>query len=83
MFGWAGRVGHGERDGWAFLIVTEQERERWQAKLVAGNTVRSRIEASLPDHVLAEVVQRRIRSLREAEDWWVGALACHQGSRSL
>ncbi|ANN19534.1 DEAD/DEAH box helicase [Amycolatopsis orientalis] len=83
MFGRAGRVGHGERDGWAFLIVTEQERQRWQAKLVAGNTVRSRIEASLPDHVLAEVVQRRIGSLREAEDWWVGTLACHQGSRSL
>ncbi|SEE30358.1 helicase [Amycolatopsis lurida] len=83
MFGRAGRVGQGESDGWAFLIVTEEERQRWQAKLVAGNTVRSQIEASLPDHILAEVVQRRIRSLREAEEWWDCTLACHQGSRSL
>ncbi|GAA1943456.1 hypothetical protein GCM10009754_08600 [Amycolatopsis minnesotensis] len=83
MFGRAGRIGAGEREGWAFLIVTENERAAWQAKLVAGHTVRSQIESSLADHVLAEAVQGRISSLAEAERWWVGTFACHQGSRSL
>ena len=83
MFGRAGRIGAGEREGWAFMIVTEDERPVWQAKLVSGHTVTSQIQSSLPDHVLAEAVQRRIGSLEEAERWWVGTLAHHQGSRSL
>lgn len=83
MFGRAGRVGAGETEGWAFMIVTEEERARWQARLVSGHTVGSQIESSLPDHVLAEAVQRRVHSLREAERWWVGTLAHHQGNRSL
>lgn len=83
MFGRAGRIGAGENSGWAFLIVTEHERAAWQAKLAAGHTVRSQIEASLPDHVLAETVQNRIRTPAEAQQWWVGTLAHHQGSRSL
>lgn len=83
MFGRAGRVGAGEHSGWAFLIVTEHERPGWQAKLAVGHTVRSQIEASLPDHVLAEAVQNGIRTSAEAEQWWVGTLAHHQGNRSL
>jgi helicase len=83
MFGRAGRIGAGENEGWAFLIVTEDERAAWQAKLVAGHTVESQIQSSLPDHILAEAVQYRIRSLREAEQWWVGTLAHHQGNRSM
>lgn len=83
MFGRAGRVGAGENEGWAFLIVTENERPAWQAKLTAGHTVRSQIETSLPDHVLAEAVQHRVRSSTEAEHWWVGTLAHLQGNRSL
>ncbi|MBV9844357.1 MAG: DEAD/DEAH box helicase [Kutzneria sp.] len=83
MFGRAGRVGAGERQGWAFLIVTEHERPAWQAKLMAGHTVHSQIESSLPDHILAEAVQHRVRSLRSAERWWIGTLAHHQGNRSL
>ncbi|MET9265635.1 DEAD/DEAH box helicase [Amycolatopsis sp. NPDC004079] len=82
MFGRAGRIGVGEHEGWAFLIVTEEERAAWQARLVDGHEVASRIEASLADHVLAEAIQHRIRSLREAEEWWAGTLAHHQGSRS-
>lgn len=82
MFGRAGRIGAGEREGWAFLIVEGQERPMWQARLVAGHTVRSQIETSLPDHVLGEVVQGRVTSLPEAERWWVQTLAYHQGSRS-
>jgi helicase len=65
------------------MIVTENERAAWQAKLVAGHTVYSQIQSSLADHILAEAVQRRIRSVGEAEQWWVGTLAHHQGSRSL
>jgi helicase len=82
MFGRAGRVGAGESQGWAFLLVTERERAAWQAKLVAGHTVASQIQSSLSDHVLAEAVQRRIGSLAQAEEWWAGTLAYHQGNRS-
>ncbi|WP_422647452.1 DEAD/DEAH box helicase [Actinoalloteichus caeruleus] len=83
MFGRAGRVGAGEDQGWAFLVVDETERPRWQGRLVAGNTVSSQIQSSLPDHVLAEAVQQRLSTVEEAEAWWVGTLAHHQGSRSL
>jgi helicase len=83
MFGRAGRVGTGENEGWAFLIVDERERAEWQSKLVAGHTVRSRIQAGLPEHVLSEAVQRRIGTLQDAENWWVQTLAYFQGQRSL
>lgn len=83
MFGRAGRVGAGEDRGWAFLIVDETERAQWQVRLTAGYTVHSQIQSSLSDHVLAEAIQHRIRSSREAERWWVQTLAHHQGSRSL
>jgi helicase len=83
MFGRAGRVGTGEDEGWAFLIVDERERAEWQSKLVAGHTVRSRIQAGLPEHVLSEAVQRRIGTLQDAENWWVQTLAYFQGQRSL
>lgn len=83
MFGRAGRIGAGEEEGWAFLITDERERAGWQAKLVAGHAVRSRIEGSLPDHVLGEAVQERITTRQDAERWWVRTLAYHQGSRSV
>ena len=82
MFGRAGRVGAGEDSGWAFLIVDERERADWQARLVAGHTVRSQILGSLSDHVLGEAVQQRIATQEDAERWWVHTLACHQGQRS-
>lgn len=82
MFGRAGRVGAGEHDGWAFLIVDETERAQWQEKLIGGYSVSSQISSSLPDHVLAEVVQGRVGTLDEAEQWWLGTFAHHQGSRS-
>ncbi|WP_275559160.1 DEAD/DEAH box helicase [Streptomyces sp. 5-6(2022)] len=83
MFGRAGRVGAGEHQGWAYLITDESERAIWQAKLAAGFTVNSQIRSSLPDHVLAEVVQGRISTRREAEAWWMQTLAYHQGHRRL
>lgn len=83
MFGRAGRIGAGETDGWAFLIVDENERAAWQARLVAGYNVTSEITGSLPDHVLAEVVQGRIATLGEAEAWWSQTLAFHQGHQDM
>jgi helicase len=82
MFGRAGRVGAGEENGSAFLIVDERERAGWQARLVAGHTVRSQILGGLPEHVLGEAVQQRIATEQDAEQWWVHTLAHHQGRRS-
>ncbi|WP_199752822.1 DEAD/DEAH box helicase [Actinoplanes sp. ATCC 53533] len=82
MFGRAGRVGAGETEGDAFLICDETERPAWQQRLVDGYTVLSQILATLPDHLLAEAVQGRISTLREAEAWWEQTLAFHQGDRS-
>jgi helicase len=59
MFRRAGRISAGETEGWAFLIADENERPAWQARLIAGYNVTSRITESLPDHVLAEAVQGR------------------------
>ncbi|GAB3655751.1 hypothetical protein GCM10027589_15050 [Actinocorallia lasiicapitis] len=83
MFGRAGRIGAGETEGWAYLIVDENERALWQAKLADGYRVVSKILDTLPDHVLAETVQGRINTLREAEAWWIQTLAHHQGADSL
>lgn len=83
MFGRAGRIGAGETDGWAYLITDENERPGWHARLVAGYHVTSQIAAGLADHVLAEAVQGRVSTLREAEAWWIQTLAHHQGARSL
>ncbi len=57
MFGRAGRIGAGETEGWAYLITDETERPDWQAQLVAGYTVSSRIADTLADHILAEAAQ--------------------------
>ena len=79
MFGRAGRVGAGEREGWAYLITTENERANWQGALVDGYTVYSQIHDTLPDHVLAEILQGRITSVEDAEQWWLRTLCHHQG----
>lgn len=83
MFGRAGRIGAGEQDGWAFLIVDEHEHADWQTKLGAGYTVNSQIQANLPEQVLSEAVQQRITTQPDADRWWVRTLAHHQGSRRL
>lgn len=82
MFGRAGRVGAGEREGWAFLLAEENERAHWQARLAVGYTVRSRLDERLPDHLLAEAVQGRVTSLADAEEWWAESFAMHQGHDS-
>lgn len=83
MFGRAGRIGAGETEGWSYLIVEEQHRAAWQTRLVAGYSVYSRIHDSLPDHVLAEVLQGRITSMADAEAWWVETLAYAQGDDAM
>lgn len=79
MFGRAGRIGAGEREGWAFLLADPAERAHWQARLAAGYTVRSRLGDHLPDHLLAEAVQERLTTAQETEAWWAGTFAAHQG----
>ncbi|WP_218006254.1 DEAD/DEAH box helicase [Nocardia takedensis] len=81
MFGRAGRLGAGERDGWAFLLVDESERTVWQRRLLAGFRVNSQIRANLSEHLLAEVVQDRIHSVDDAERWHENTLFHHQGNR--
>ena len=83
MFGRAGRIGAGEREGWAFLLTDPTERPHWQARLAAGYTVRSRLEDHLADHLLAEAVQERLSTLDEAEHWWTETFAAHQGNDSV
>ncbi|MFE7485705.1 DEAD/DEAH box helicase [Streptomyces sp. NPDC057552] len=83
MFGRAGRIGAGEREGWAFLLTDPAERPHWQARLAAGYTVRSRLDEHLADHLLAEAVQERLSTLDEAEDWWAGTFAAYQGHDSV
>lgn len=83
MFGRAGRIGAGEREGWAFLLTDVGERAHWQARLAAGYTVRSRLGDHLPDHLLAEVVQERLTAPDEAARWWAGTFAAHQGEDSV
>ncbi|MFD7645648.1 DEAD/DEAH box helicase [Kitasatospora sp. NPDC059795] len=79
MFGRAGRIGAGEREGHAYLLTAPSERHHWQARLAAGYTVTSRIRDRLPDHLLAEAVQLRIHTIADAERWWEGTFAFHQG----
>jgi helicase len=83
MFGRAGRVGAGEREGWAFLLVDESERPLWQERLVEGFTVWSRIRDAVADHVLAEVALHRVGSADDAAEWWERTLAFHQGDRDF
>ncbi|MGW1192039.1 DEAD/DEAH box helicase [Streptomyces sp. NPDC002559] len=83
MFGRAGRIGAGEREGWAFLLSDPAERAHWQARLAAGYTVRSRLDEHLADHLLAEAVQERLSTLDGAERWWSGTFAAYQGHDSV
>ncbi|WP_030847809.1 DEAD/DEAH box helicase [Streptomyces sp. NRRL F-4474] len=83
MFGRAGRIGAGEREGWAFLLTDPAERAHWQARLAAGYSVRSRLDEHLADHLLAEAVQERVATLEEAESWWAGTFAAYQGHDSV
>ncbi|WP_244283089.1 DEAD/DEAH box helicase [Streptomyces flavidovirens] len=83
MFGRAGRVGAGEREGFAYLLTGPAQRAEWQARLAAGYTVTSRIRDHLPDHVLAEAVQGRLADLDQAETWWTKTFAHHQGHHHL
>jgi helicase len=83
MFGRAGRVGVGETEGWAYLLTDETERADWQRRLMAGYSVYSQIYDSLPDHVLAEVLQGRITTVVEAEEWWRQTLAFAQGDEDV
>lgn len=77
MIGRAGRAGK-ESEGWAFIVTRSDETATWRQRIAAGYYVHSRIADSLADHILGEMVQGKIRSRREAEEWWVETFAHHQ-----
>lgn len=81
MFGRAGRAGQ-ESEGWSFLLTTADETARWRQRLSDGYTIRSGIQSGIADHLLGEIVQGHVRTLRQAEQWWISTLAYHQGSHS-
>lgn len=70
MFGRAGRAGK-ESEGWAYLVTRSDETSTWRQRLAAGYYIRSRIADTLPDHILGEMIQGKIRSRREAHEWWI------------
>lgn len=81
MFGRAGRAGQ-EAEGWSFVIATADEVTRLRPRLTAGYTIRSGILSGIADHVLSEIVQGHISTLRGAETWWISTLAHFQGEHS-
>lgn len=80
MFGRAGRAGK-EPEGWSFLITTPAEAIIWRQRLADGYTIMSGIDGSVEEHLLGEITQRNVRTLRQAESWWESTLAFHQGNR--
>lgn len=82
MAGRAGRAGQ-ETEGWSYLMCPAPELPGWRKKLAAGYTIRSGILPGVADHILGEIVQKRIRSEQDLEQWWVQTLAYHQGTQSL
>jgi superfamily II DNA or RNA helicase len=78
MAGRAGRLGQ-EVEGFAFILVPDDELREWKARLADGNTVRSRLAEDLADHVLAEVLLQRIQSAETLREWFAGTFAAHQG----
>lgn len=82
MVGRAGRAGK-ESEGWAFIITRSDETSKWRQRLAAGYYVHSRIADSLADHILGEMVQGKIKTRKEAEEWWVETFAHHQRKAKL
>lgn len=82
MFGRAGRAGK-EPEGWAFLLTTADESARWRQRLATGYSIHSAILNGIADHLLGEIVQGNVRTLRQAEAWWSGTLAHFQGNHSM
>jgi helicase len=82
MVGRAGRAGK-ESEGWAFIVTRSDETAKWRQRLAAGYYVHSRIADSLADHILGEMVQGKITTRKEAEEWWVETFAHHQRKAKL
>lgn len=78
MFGRAGRAGK-EAEGWSFLIADPYEIGHWRKKLAEGYSIRSGLTSNLADHLLGEVVQGNITTVKEAEQWWEHTFAHHEG----
>lgn len=78
MFGRAGRAGK-EPEGWSFLIGDPYEVAYWRKRLAEGYSIRSGLTSNLADHLLGEIVQNNITTLKEAEQWWEHTFAHHEG----
>lgn len=78
MFGRAGRAGK-EAEGWSFLIADPYEIGYWRKQLAEGYSIRSGLMNNLADHLLGEIVQGNVTTLREAEQWWEHTFAHHEG----
>lgn len=78
MFGRAGRAGK-EAEGWSFLIADPYEIGHWRKKLADGYAIRSGLTSNLADHLLGEIVQGNVTSLKEGERWWEHTFAHHEG----
>lgn len=80
MFGRAGRAGK-EPEGWSFLIGDPYEVGFWRKKLAEGYAIRSGLSNNLADHLLGEIVQGNVTTLKEADEWWEHTFAYHEGER--
>ena len=77
MAGRAGRFGQDE-EGFAFLLVPDDELREWRSRVADGYLVRSQLAEDLPDHVLAAVLSQRIQSVETLREWFAGTFAAHQ-----
>lgn len=78
MFGRAGRAGK-EAEGWSFLIADPYEIGHWRKKLAEGYAIRSGLTTNLADHLLGEIVQGNVTTIKGAEQWWEHTFAHHEG----
>jgi helicase len=78
MFGRAGRAGQ-EPEGWAFLVCDGlEESAEWSKRLAEGYVAVSRMADGVADHLLGEVVRRRVNTRAQAEHWWLSTFAHYQ-----
>ena len=81
MAGRAGRFGR-ENEGFAYLLAPRTDVSSWREKVFEGHFVNSQLAGDLADHLLAEVLLKRIRSADTLRDWFAGTFATHQGGLS-
>jgi replicative superfamily II helicase len=79
MLGRAGRHGQ-ETEGFGFLLAPDDELAKWRGGLADGHSVHSQILDSLADHILADVLLRRVGSVGELRGWFSATFAAFEGN---